>query len=77
MRFSILIKLKQCSLFYDKLSKMAGSLIYYKQVNLKRDLARYLGVISTSTLLEALPSDNVSGENVVGKILMDLLKYEK
>ena len=72
MRFSILIKLKQCPLFYDKLSKMAGSLIYYKQVNLKRDLAGYLGVISKSSLLEVLPSDNVSGENVVGKILMDL-----
>ena len=77
MRFSILIKFKQCSLFYDKLSKMAGSLIYYKQVNLKRDLAGYLGVISKSSLLEVLPSEDVSGENVVGKILMDLLKYEK
>ena len=77
MRFSILIKFKQCSLFYDKLSKMAGSLIYYKQVNLKRDLAGYPGVISKSSLLEVLPSENISGENVVGKILMDLLKYEK
>ena len=56
---------------------MAGSLIYYKQVNLKRDLAGYLGVISKSSLLEVLPSENVSGENVLGKILMDLLKYEK
>ena len=63
-------------LFY-KLSKMVGSLIYYKQVNLKRDLVGYLGVISKSSLLEVLPSENVSGENVVGKILMDLLKYEK
>ena len=77
MRFSILIKLNQCSLFYEKLSKMAGSLIYYKQVNLKRDLAGYLGVMTKSSLLKVLSSDNVSGENIVGKIMMDLLKYKK
>ena len=76
MRFSILIKLKQCPLFYDKLSKMAGTLIYYKQVNLKRDLAGYLGVTTKSSLLKVLSSDNVSGENIVGKILMDILRYK-
>ena len=77
VRFSILIKLKQCPLFYDKLSKMATSLIYYKQVNLKRDLAGYLGVTTKSSLLKVLSSDNVSGENIVGKILMDILGYKK
>ena len=77
MRFSILIKLKQCPLFYEKLSKMWGSLIYYKQVNVKKDLAGYLGVLTKSSLLKVLSSDNVSGENVVGKIMMDLLMYNQ
>ena len=75
MRFSILVKLKQCQLFYEKLSKMEGSLIYYKQVNLKKELAGFLGVITKSSLVKVLPSDNVSGVNIVGKILMELLNY--
>ena len=51
MRFSILLKLNQCPLFYNKLSKMEGTLIYYKQVNLKKDLAGFLGVITKSSLV--------------------------
>ena len=40
-------------------------------------LAGYLGVITKSSLLKVLPLENVSGENIVGKIMMDLLKYKK
>ena len=49
----------QCPLFYAKLSKMKGSVIFYKQISLKRDLAGYLGVTTKSTLLKVLPLDNV------------------
>ena len=61
-------------LFYDKLSKMVGSIIYYKQINLKRDLAGYLGVTTKSSLLKVMSSANDLGENVVGKIMMDFIK---
>ena len=74
MRFSILLKFSQSAAFRNELARFKDSVICYKQPNYNKTLSAILGVTNKSSLVYVLDIDSISGNNLVGKILMDLCK---
>ena len=74
MRFLILLRFSQSTVFRNELFKYKDYLICYKQVNYSKTLSALLGVTNRTNLIGVLDKDSISGHNLVGKILMDLCK---
>ena len=74
MRFAILQKFNQNQEFKEKLKEYSNSYIAYKQNTISRKDISFWGVTTCSNLIIVLKSSSLSGNNLLGKILMDYSK---
>ena len=74
MRFAILQKFIQNREFREKLKDCSDSYIVYKQSTLSKQDISFWGVTTPSRLVLVLKSSSLSGNNLLGKILMDYSK---
>ena len=74
MRFAILHKFTQNQEFRKKLRECSNSYIAYKQSSLSKQDISFWGVTTSSSLVLVLSSSSLSGNNLLGKILMDYSK---
>ena len=74
MRFAILQKFTQNQEFREKLKESCNSYIVYKQKTLSKQDISFWGVTTSSNLISVLKPSTLSGNNLLGKILMDYSK---
>ena len=74
MRFDILQKFTQNQEFREKLKESCNSYIVYKQNTLNKQDISFWGVTTSSNLISVLKPSTLSGNNLLGKILMDYSK---
>ena len=74
MRFAILQKFIQNQDFREKLKECSNSYIAYKQNTLSKQDISFWGVTTSSKLVLVLELSSLSGNNLLGKILMDYSK---
>ena len=74
MRFAILQKFIQNQDFREKLKECSNSYIAYKQNTLSKQDISFWGVTTSSKLVLVLKFSSLSGNNLLGKILMDYSK---
>ena len=71
MRFEVLEKFIQCSIFRDELLLNKNKLLVYKQSTFNSEEATFLGGFTNSSLVTVLNPSSLAGNNVIGKILME------
>ena len=74
MRFAILHKFTQNQEFRKKLRECSNSYIAYKQSSLSKQDISFWSVTTSSSLVLVLSPSSLSGNNLLGKILMDYSK---
>ena len=74
MRFAILHKFTQNQEFRKKLRECSNSYIAYKQSSLSKQDIYFWGVTTSSSLVLVLSPASLSGNNLLGKNLMDYSK---
>ena len=74
MRFAILQKFTQNQKFREKLRECSNDYIAYKQSSLSKQDISFWGVTTSSRLVLVLNPSSLSGNNMLGKILMDYSK---
>ena len=74
MRFATLQKFIQNQEFRDKLKEYSDSYIAYKQNTLNKKDLTFWGVTTSAKLIIVLNSSSLSGNNLLGKILMEYSK---
>ena len=77
MRFAILHKFTQNQEFRKKLRECSNSYIAYKQSSLSKEDISFWGVTTSSSLVLVLSPSSLSGNNLLGKILMDYSKKNR
>ena len=74
VRFAILQKFTQNQKFRKKLRECSNDYIAYKQSSLSKEDISFWGVTTSSSLVPVLKTSSLSGNNLLGKILMDYSK---
>ena len=71
MRFAVLQKFTQCSIFREDLILCKNKTLVYKQPIFNNEEASFGGVSTPSRLVPLLKPSSLAGNNIMGKILME------
>ena len=71
MRFAVLQKFIQCSIFREDLLLNKNKHLVYKQPTFNSEETAFWGVSTLSRLVSVLEPSSLSGNNIMGQILME------
>ena len=70
MKFAVLQKFIQCSIFREDLLLNKNKYLVYKQPTFNSEEAAFWGVSTKSRLVTVLKPSSLAGKNIMGQILM-------
>ena len=71
MRFAVLQKFTQCSIFREDLILHKNKILVYKQPTFNNEETTFWGVSTPSKLVTVLNPSSLAGNDIMGKILLE------